>query len=386
MQRMAGKRDWGNLADTGSGYVLAIASTLTATAIRYAMRSELEEKSRLMLFIPAVLITSWYGGYGPGLFAVVLSIFLTAWLLIPPVTNINFGSRSDQVGMLLFVIISIGIIVLSERERSEKRRREVVQAELAEMNGNLEARVKSRTQELEQANKELEGFCYNVSHDLRTPARAIMGNARILIEDHADTLSEQAKQDLLRISGAALKLGALVDALLTYARLAQGEVRPEFVSISELMNREVGSRNNGRETVVNLTNEGDVIVYADRAMLSTAVAAIVQNCFTYSKATNQVTITLQSKKAGTDLLVMISDDGIGFEPQYAQKVLEPFQRLHRDEDYPGVGIGLANVARILERHGGQVWCESSPGTGTTVNLLFRNQPIESEIQATLLSA
>ena len=386
MEQLERTQRWAKKFDIASGYLLSIASTLTATVLRYAMQSELEEKSRMLLFIPAVLISAWYGGVGPGLVAIGLSIFFVSWLLIPPITNINFGSHADQVSMILFLIISIGIVFLAHRERSEKQRREQAQAELAEANIRLEDRVRERTKELETANKELEGFCYNVSHDLRTPARAIMGNARILIEDHAEELSEEAKNDLIRISNAASKLGLLVDALLTYARLAQNELKLETVSVSEVIEREVDATRKNSGTRIELTQPTEILIEADRSMVQTAIKAIVKNSVVYRKPDVDVQITVAAERSGSDVLIRFSDNGIGFESQYAERILEPFQRLHRDEQYPGVGIGLANVARILERHGGKVWCESTPAMGASIHLLFRNQSTDFDVHPVRLSA
>ena len=99
-----------------------------------------------------------------------------------------------------------------------------------------------------------------------------------------------------------------------------------------------------------------------------------------------VQITVAAERSGSDVLIRFSDNGIGFESQYAERILEPFQRLHRDEQYPGVGIGLANVARILERHGGKVWCESTPAMGASIHLLFRNQSTDFDVHPVRLSA
>ncbi len=103
-----------------SGYLLAVATTCTATAVRYAMQQELADRNRMMLFIPAVLVTAWYGGVGPGIFAIFLGTFLCAWILIPPITVINLGDSAEQVGMALFLVISAGVVALVHRERSEK--------------------------------------------------------------------------------------------------------------------------------------------------------------------------------------------------------------------------------------------------------------------------
>ncbi len=372
--------------DKASGYLLAVASTLTAAAVRYSFQGELEEKSRLMLFIPAVLVSAWYGGIGPGVFALFLGVFLVAWLLIPPVNTIDFGGRSDQVSMLLYLVIGTMIIVLAHRERTEKQIRECAQAELLNANFLLEQRVRERTSELEVANQELEGFCYSVSHDLRTPTRAIVGNAHILLEDYGSELSPTAKEKLGRISNAALKLSDLVDALLTYARLAKSGLSKEVINISQLLSVEVASLSEASGKRVHLERPPEMFVFADKSQLSVAMSALVSNSLKYSKPGEPVKICVSCEQAGDEIVVKFEDDGIGFDSAYMHKVFEPFERLHRDEEYPGVGMGLANVARILERHDGSVWAEASVGKGTTIYLQFGKQPDLKAQQKHLKSA
>ena len=374
------------LVDYASGYLLAVASTLTATAVRYSFQAELEEKSRLMLFIPAVLASAWYGGVGPGIFALFLGAFMVAWIFIPPANSINMGGRSDQVSMLLYLIIGGMIIVLAHRERTEKLNREQAQADLLRSNALLEERVRDRTIELETANQELEGFCYSVSHDLRTPTRAIVGNAHILLDDYGSELSPPAKEKLSRISNAAMKLSNLVDALLTYARLAKAGLSREIVDVSQLLSAEVASQSQSAGKPVQLARPSDIFVFADRAQVATAIGALVSNSIKYSKPGQPVSISVTSEQVGEEVVLRFVDDGIGFDPNYMHKVFEPFERLHRDEEYPGVGMGLANVARILARHQGMVWAESASGQGTTVYLQFGQQPDMNASHKQLMSA
>jgi K+-sensing histidine kinase KdpD len=360
--------------DHASGYLLALASTLTATIVRFAMDRELDEKSRMMLFIPAVLASAWYGGVGPGIFALLLGALMAAWVLIPPITNLSFGDQADQLSFLLYLVVGAGIILLAHRERVEKRNRELAQSELLRVNLSLEERVRERTQELQTANQELEGFCYNVSHDLRTPTRAIVGNARILVEDFDGELTGPAREKLNRISNAALKLSDLVDALLVYARLAKADLKMEAVNLSELVSTEAASCAAVAGKHLQLTGPADMFVFGDKHQLRVAVSAIVSNAIKYSKSEQDATLAVACERIGSKTVVRFKDDGIGFDPQYMHKVFQPFERLHRDEDYPGVGMGLANVARIISRHRGEVWVETSVEHGTIVYLQFGNQP------------
>jgi K+-sensing histidine kinase KdpD len=372
--------------DRASGYLLAIATTCTAAGVRLAMQQELQDRSRLMLFIPAVLVTAWYGGVGPGVFSLALGVFLCAWLLIPPANTINFGDRAEQVGMVVYLFVGAGVIVLVHRERIEKRRREVAQKQLERLNHSLENRVKERTRDLEIANRELEGFCYSVSHDLRTPTRAIVGNIHILIEDFGGSLDAPIQQRLDRISKAAMKLSDLVDALLTYARLAKSGVRKESVDLGALITEEANRCTQGRAVRLILERPSEIFVTGDKAQLRSAIEALVSNAATYGKPGEDVKLTVSYERTESDVVVTFHDNGIGFDMQYVHKIFEPFERLHRDEDYPGIGMGLANVARIAERHDGAVWAESSPGHGASFHLRLGGQEAVNLQERQLLSA
>ena len=354
--------------DRSSGYVLAFAATCTATGARYAMQQELQDRNRMLLFVPAVLVSAWYGGVGPGIFALLFGMFMCAWVLIPPVTNINLGDRVEQVGMLLYLAVGAGVIILAHRERREKERREVAQHELEKLNHSLEARVRERTKELEFANRELEGFCYNVSHDLRTPSRAIAGNIHILIEDYGDELDGAARERLNRISAAAVKLGNLVDALLVYARLAKADLSQDQVDLGQIIDAQADYWAKSFSATVHIDRPEELTVTGDRTHLNTAVSAIVGNAVLYRQPGRECHLTVTFEREGTDAIVTFCDDGIGFDPEYLHKIFQPFERLHRDTEYPGVGMGLANVSRIAERHGGYVSAVSALGEGATFSL------------------
>lgn len=350
------------------------------------MQSELQDRSRFMLFVPAVLITAWYGGVGPGIFALALGAVLCASIAIQPVPSINFGDRAELVGMFMYLFVGAGVIALVHRERMEKKRREAVQQNLEQLNVSLENRVRERTLELEVANKELEGFCYSVSHDLRTPTRAIVGNIRIVLEDVGGQLDDVARQKLGRVSLAALKLSNLVDALLTYARLARAGISTEPVDLCQLITSEARSCAASAGARLHLDIPQELMVTGDKAMLRTAVQALASNAATYHKDGREITLSVAVERMGSDVTVSFRDTGIGFDPKYLPKVFMPFERLHRDEDYPGVGMGLANVVRIAERHNGAVWAESKLGEGSTFHLRLGDQPAMTSRVPELLSA
>lgn len=235
------------------------------------------------------------------------------------------------------------------------------------MNDELEAKVQFRTSELLAAVERLKGFTYHVSHDLRAPLRAIASNCRILQQDFGSELSSQAQQYLDRQAKAATKLGRLVDDLLVLSRLPRQEMVRERIDVTALTRdafSEALSIHPYSQTKLEVA-EG-LVVEADPHLFRLAFLNILENAVKYSPAGG--TIRVGRKPDGT---FFVRDQGIGMEPQYLSKIFEPFQRLHRDDEYSGTGIGLANVKQVVERHGGNVWAESQPGEGSTILFTVR---------------
>ena len=228
--------------------------------------------------------------------------------------------------------------------------------------GDLERRVERRTEDLQRALDELSGFTYSISHDLRAPIRAIVSSSRILIEDYGSELSAAARAELDRQATAGQKLGHLVDDLLHYARLGGEPMRRYPVDLSEMAERVAA---NLREVEPNAKDARFVIqpglhVHADPAMLEIVLTILFDNAAKYRKPGEaQIEFGFDGEAYFT------RDEGIGFDMRFSDKLFRPFERLHRDQEYPGTGIGLANAKRIVERHGGRIWAESEPGKGAT---------------------
>jgi light-regulated signal transduction histidine kinase (bacteriophytochrome) len=239
----------------------------------------------------------------------------------------------------------------------------IMEREITALNHELELRVAERTEALQKAVDELNGFTYSVSHDLRTPLRGMVGHSRILVEEHAENLDRRVRHGLLSIEAAALKMSALVDSLLQYARLGRQEVRREPVDLTALT----------RQAIVKLLEAGwpccEVEVHiaegmtavADPALVEIVLTTLLDNACKYRHRDGSAHIEVGQDAHG----FYVFNKGIGFNMDYLHKVFEPFQRLHRDEEYPGTGIGLANAKRIVERHGGRLWAEGEPGVGAT---------------------
>ena len=232
---------------------------------------------------------------------------------------------------------------------------------LREANDSLERKVAARTAELQAANEALQGFGYHVSHDLRTPLRAIVSTSRMIQADFADVLPEEANALLKRQAEAARKLGELIDDLLQLSRLSQAELAKSRVDLTALArDAAVEALSAHPETKVRIEVAEGLTVQADPRLLRLALVNLLENAVKYSPEGGTVQVSQRP-----DGSFAFSDEGIGMEAQYLERIFEPFQRLHRDEAFKGTGIGLANVRRVVTRHGGQVWAESEPGKGST---------------------
>jgi PAS domain S-box-containing protein len=228
------------------------------------------------------------------------------------------------------------------------------------MNEDLEARVDERTRQFLVANRELEGFTYSVSHDLRAPLRAIISSSMILLEDFGPQLNASARHELERQASAAKRLAVLIDDLLKLSRLARLELHRGQVDLSALASaaaRDLSGQHHTDQCEFRI-QEG-MVALGDPASLQLVLMNLMENACKFSKNSGLVEV------GQTGNVFWVRDHGVGFEMQYSHKLFLPFERLVTDAEFPGTGIGLANVKRVVERHGGRVWGEGVPGEGAT---------------------
>jgi len=236
------------------------------------------------------------------------------------------------------------------RDATERRRR---QAALESANAAANA-----------ANRELEAFSYSVAHDLRAPLRSIDGFAQALLEDNAEHLDDSGKQYLDRVRVNAQRMGHLIDDLLALARLSRAELHLERVDLGKLVrDSEERLRQLFPERKVELTIDPVLWVEADPRMLAVAIDNLLGNAWKFTR-TREVA-HVQVGRDSTQSAYSVRDDGVGFEMQYAQSLFAPFKRLHPTREFEGTGIGLATVARVIHRHGGEIWASAVPGAGAT---------------------
>jgi signal transduction histidine kinase len=238
--------------------------------------------------------------------------------------------------------------------------------ELRRSEETLESRVKERTAEVEAANRELEAFSYSVSHDLRGPLRSLDGFTQMLLDQYSDRLDDRGKDYLRRVLSAAGEMGLLIDGFLKLARVTRQEMRRDAVDLSaaaEGVAREL--RRNEPRRAAEFRIEPGVWVKGDAQLLRVALENLLGNAWKFTARRATALIEFGAERRGARVACFVRDNGAGFDMSLAGRLFRPFERLHPAEEYPGMGIGLATVRRIVERHGGEIWAESRPDAGAT---------------------
>ncbi len=249
---------------------------------------------------------------------------------------------------------------------AEIERRKQAQEQVEELNASLELRVDERTLALTLSNRELDAFCYSVSHDLRAPLRHVDGFSRILQEEFAGQLSGEARHHLDRISHAVTQMGRLIDDLLDLSRIGRKEFVRKQVSVSHIVAQIVDDiRSTNPENPVQWSIDELPDLNCDPGLLQLVFSNLIQNAVKFTRRSESPAIQIGAFHSDGVTTLFIRDNGVGFDPQYADKLFGVFQRLHRQEDFEGTGIGLATVQRIIHRHGGTIRAESQPGCGAT---------------------
>lgn len=271
--------------------------------------------------------------------------------------TVTYEQRIDYAKLYKYAAGALALLVLfgywNRRMAAEIRRRKAVEASLHRSEEALRA-----------ANKELEAFSYSVSHDLRAPLRHVAGFVQLLQTKAQATLDETGRRYLDVIAGAAAKMGTLIDDLLSFSRTGRAQMRLETVPLGPLVDecrRELEPETRGRTIDWRIGDLPEVT--ADRALLRQVVANLLGNAVKYTSKKPAARIEVSARREGAEIVVCVRDDGAGFDMKYVDKLFGVFQRLHAETEFEGTGIGLANVRRIVVRHGGRTWAEGAVGRG-----------------------
>ncbi|WP_232297998.1 PAS domain S-box protein [Nitrosospira sp. NpAV] len=233
---------------------------------------------------------------------------------------------------------------------------------------NLEHKVDERTAQLLAKGKEMESFCYSVSHDLRAPLRGIDGYSRLLLEEYHDRFDEEGQNFLKNVRTATKYMTDLIEDLLAYSRLERQGISRTAVELSSFISNLLDQYHTRAQNVRLTVEVSDFQVSVDPEGLAIALRNLIDNALKFSGYAPEPAIEIRARAASNHCILSVRDNGIGFDMRFYEKIFEVFQRLHRAEEYPGTGIGLAMVQKAMERIGGRVWAESQPGAGATFYL------------------
>jgi light-regulated signal transduction histidine kinase (bacteriophytochrome) len=296
------------------------------------------------------------------------------WLHLSPQQTLQAQTSKGWFFIFVSSALLYGLLALLQRHHdSAMRALSDSDAEIRRMNAELERRVAQRTEQLEATNRELEAFAYAVSHDLRAPLRSMSGFSQLLQESPTGQLDDKSKHYLQRIHEASRRMSSLIEDLLSLSRINRSELTLRPVDLTQLASDTVAvvkERYPNREVTFHV--DAAMTAYGDARLLRIALENLLDNAWKYTAHTDGARVDVGSQLDAGMQTYFVRDNGVGFDMAYSSKLFGPFQRLHAETQYPGTGIGLVTVQRILARHGGRIWAQAEPNRGATFYFTIPN--------------
>ncbi|HWD91706.1 MAG TPA: ATP-binding protein [Verrucomicrobiae bacterium] len=354
-----------------------------ATGLAWLVDILLQEKfaeSSVSLYVAAALISAWVGGWGPALLSVGLTIALNLIFLNHPYLSMAVGVHGFE-RLSLFVGVALVMSGLAAQIRHN-------QHELHELNCELEKKVEKRTAALNESNQQLQAFCYTLAHDLRAPLRAIQGFADILVSDHGAALNDEARLGVERIRNSAERMGRLILDLLAYTDLGRADFQKQPVDLEMVLRNVLRMftdeiRRTGADISVDLAAKR---ILADRVGVERVLVNLLANALKFSDPSRPLRIQIKSERKPPYVRISVTDNGIGIDLKYRERIFGVFERLSPGGSPGGTGIGLAIVKRSVEKMGGGVGVESFPGRGSCFWFeLSEAAPVEAPTREVALS-
>jgi signal transduction histidine kinase len=305
-----------------------------------------------------------------GLALIALTTWGAAWLInrnvLAPIGKLEQATREVAAGNWNYKLAIASADEIGEMSRNFDAMTQSLRASFAQ--------IERSNQELAALNQEIEAFSYSVSHDLRGPLRSMDGFSQALLEDYGDKLDEEAKDSLQRIRAASQRMGRLIDELLGLSRVTRAELTLKPVNLSDIA-REIAESLAQQQPMrtVQWEIEDGLTVQADKALIQIAMQNLLENAWKFTGKTDKPVIRVGAIERDGKKESFVSDNGVGFDMKYADRLFGAFQRLHHESEFPGTGIGLAIVQRIFRRHEGKIWVQSKPGLGATFFFQLKEQ-------------
>ena len=347
------------------GYFVAVVGVIFCTLARYPLQTVLDTRAPYAFYLPVVAFCAWRYGLKSAIACFSMGAALGTYLYVRPFTAIM--NKPEAVSLVIFIGSSLAVALIGGSNRKAHDQLAQAREDLRLANQELENRVEDRTSALVEKNEELSSFTYTVAHDLRSAIRSMVVNARVLMEDEGEKLGPLGCEQAQRLYNSAIRLSTFVDDLLQYARTGNRPIVSQLVNLSQVFERQTQVVSaDERIALFDVHAQPDLFVQGDPTLLALVMHNLVENACKYRSPQRDLVVEFGSISSDDHEVFFVRDNGMGFDPEFAQKIFKPFERLHRYAEIPGTGIGLSNVQRIVERHSGKIWAESAgPNSGAT---------------------